>query len=251
MNLRKPSIEELTAKYSKADSVLVAAPFYSREGLEWVKPIDGGRVEFWTRLNPNDWASGVADPPALVNYLRAIGEDRVTLRVHRALHAKIYQVDGSWSWIGSPNLTRAAFTRNIELVAQLDESENRELEGLISSFRESLRLLTLEVLEDFVDVTQDAIQKIDRNPPLSNEDFEAAVELADEVLAPHSNLEIRRNLLTLDEFMEVIVGLKGSVPETIRDHYTNQSGQNRQGHVKQSYYALRLFLTLPRVKFDR
>ena len=33
------------------------------------------------------------------------------------------------------------------------------------------------------------------------------------------------------------------VPQTILDHHHNLSQQNRQGHVKQSYYALVHFLS--------
>lgn len=66
MRVRRPDIQELRRRCEQGTAILISAPFYSQEGLNWVRPISGGRVEFWTRFNPRDWAAGVADPPALL-----------------------------------------------------------------------------------------------------------------------------------------------------------------------------------------
>ena len=242
MYLRNPDIQELMSKCTDAHQILVSAPFFSKEGLEWVVPDGECDVEFWTRLNPHDWASGVSDPPALIDYLDRIGEERVTLLVHRALHAKIYQIDHTWSWIGSPNLTRAAFTNNIELVAELNESENTNLTGFLVEFRRKLKRISLSRFRDYVEVTRDAIEKIERSPHQNSEDFEAAVALADEVLAPDVEFDRLEDIPSLDLFIAQTEELEGNVPEIIVDHHFNHSNQNRQGHVKQSYYALCQFL---------
>ena len=151
MILRRPDIQELTSRCKQGAAILISAPFYSREGLNWVRPNSGGHIEFWTRFNPRDWASGVSDPPALLRYLESVGEEHVSLRVHRALHAKIYQVDATWSWIGSPNLSRSGFTSNIELVAELDAEETELLGNMVNDLRSSLKELPVPTLRAYIE----------------------------------------------------------------------------------------------------
>ena len=42
MILKPPDIMELQAKCEQGATILIAAPFYSAEGLEWVRPKAGG-----------------------------------------------------------------------------------------------------------------------------------------------------------------------------------------------------------------
>ena len=171
MKLRRPDIEELTRRCEQGTAVLISTPFYSQEGLSWVRPNSGGQVEFWTRFNPRDWAAGVSDPPALLRYFEDLGEERVTLRVHRALHAKIYQVDATWSWIGSPNLSRAAFTSNIELVAELDAEETESLGNIVNDLRSGLRELSVPTFRAYIEACKDAIQKLEDADIWQNDDM--------------------------------------------------------------------------------
>ena len=245
MQLRSPDIQLLTSKCKQGSSILISAPFYTEEGLNWVQPNPGGCVEFWTRFNPRDWAAGVSDPPALLRFLEKVGEERVSLRVHRALHAKIYQVDKTWSWIGSPNLTQAAFTSNIELVVELNGEENQYLGHIVNDLRSSLRELPIATLQAYIDACKDVIRQLEDKDVWKNEDFQAAVELADEYLSPEPTLNPTPSIAPLDDFISFIDAMTGDVPQLIQDHYHNLSGQNRQGHVKQSYYALIHFLSNP------
>lgn len=242
MRLRLPDIQELTRRCEQGTAILISAPFYSQEALDWVRPNPGGHVEFWTRFNPRDWAAGVSDPPALLHYLEGVGEDRVSLRVHRALHAKIYQVDATWSWIGSPNLSRAAFTSNIELVAELDREETEALGYMVDDLRGRLTGLPVSTLRAYIEACKDTIP-LDDSDAWKNEDFQAAVELADEYLSPASTLEPTAPIPPLSDFIDFIDPMAGKVPQRVRDHHHNLSGHNRQGHVKQSYYALIHFLS--------
>ena len=245
MKLRSPDIQQLTSKCKQGSSILISAPFYTEEGLDWVQPNPEGHVEFWTRFNPRDWAAGVSDPPALLRFLEKVGEERASLRVHRALHAKIYQVDKSWSWIGSPNLTRAAFTSNIELVVELNGEENQHLGHIVKDLRSSLRELPIATLQAYIDACKDVIRQLEDEDVWKNEDFQAAVEMADEFLSPEPTLNPTKPIAPLDEFINFLDTITGAVPQLIQDHHYNRSGQNRQGHVKQSYYALSHFLSNP------
>ena len=67
--------------------------------------------------------------------------------------------------------------------------------------------------------------------------------MADEYLSPASALERTAPMPPLSDFIDFIDPMVGEVPQTIQDHYHNESGQNRRGHVKQSYYALVHFLS--------
>ena len=238
MRLRHPDIQELRRSCEGGTAILISAPYYSREGLNWIRPSPGGEVEFWTRFNPRDWAASVSDPPALLRYLEKVGEERVSLRVHRALHAKIYLVDSTWSWIGSPNLSRAAFSSNIEIVAELDPEETESLGKMVDDLRRSLRELPVSVLRDYIGACEDAIRQLEGSDSWKNEDFRAAVELADEYLSPPSALAGTAPVPPLTNFIRFVDKMDDKVPQAIQDHYHNLRGQNRQGHVKQSYYAL-------------
>lgn len=238
MRLRPPDIQELRRSCEGGTAILISAPYYSREGLNWIRPSPGGEVEFWTRLNARDWATGVSDPPALLRYLEKVGEERVSLRVHRVLHAKIYLVDSTWSWIGSPNLSRAAFTSNIELVAELDAEETESLGSMVDDLRRRLRELTVTDLRAYVEACEDVIRQLEGSGAWDNDDFQAAVDMADELLSPPSALDGKAPVPPLSDFIEFIDPMVGEVPRTILDHYHNLSRQNRQGHVKQSYFAL-------------
>lgn len=238
MRLRHPDIRDLRRSCEGGTAILISAPYYSREGLKWIRPSPEGEVEFWTRFNPRDWAAGVSDPPALLRYLEKVGEERVSLRVHRALHAKIYLVDSTWSWIGSPNLSRAAFTSNIELVAELDPEETESLGNMVNELRGSLRELTVTDLRAYIDACQDAIHQVERLDARESDHFQAAVEMADEFLSPRPTLDRTAPIPPLSDFIDFIDPNLGDVPRTILDHHRNLSRQNRQGHVKQSYYAL-------------
>jgi hypothetical protein len=239
MRLRIPSIPDLRDRCASGSELLVSAPFYSREGLSWVSPAEGGSVEFWSRLNPHDWATGVSNPPALLDYMRSLGEGNVTLRVHRALHAKVYMVNGTWSWVGSPNLSRAAFQRNVELVAEIAEEETRELSAFLDTLRASLVTLSMEQLEAFIAVAEDAIAHFEDQDV--SEDLLAAVELVDEVLSPEPALVHPDRVPLLDGFIEFANAQGGAIAdEVVAQHLGKQS---RQGHVKQCYYAIALFLS--------
>ena len=67
--------------------------------------------------------------------------------------------------------------------------------------------------------------------------------MADEYLSPRSAPELMAPVPPLSEFIDSIESMVDEVPRTILDHHRNTSGQNRQGHVKQSYYVLIHFLS--------
>ncbi|MBX6362421.1 MAG: hypothetical protein IRZ00_01025 [Gemmatimonadetes bacterium] len=223
--------------------MLVSSPFYSGSSVPWIRPRDDGTLEFWTRLNPFDWANRVPDPNALLKDLEKFGSDRVTLRVARKLHAKIYMADEEWAWIGSPNLSWMGFERNLELVCELDATEVPSLLRVVGQLRGSLTEITVEDLAAFVSTTWDAIKtEHARGEAELSGDMQAAVELADELVAPRPAVR-PTNLPPLSEFIRFL----RTRPEPAATELLARHGgkHNLQGHVKQTYYGALVFLLDP------
>lgn len=225
--------------------ILVSAPFYSASSLEWIRPSAGGRLEFWTRLNPFDWARGASDPEGLLRFLEDLGEERLSaLRVHRALHAKLYIVDEDWAWVGSANLSQNAFNRNVELICELEGEDARQACSAADSLRGSLTDISIEQLRDFVDLTRDTVDEHHERSEIElSDDMQAAIELAEEVL---TGVRERREFVPMPPLDEFIAYLRVQ-PETAANVLTarHEGENNLQGHVKQSYYGAMLFLLDP------
>lgn len=195
-------------------------------------------------MNPSDWLANAIDPPSLIDFVYRFSESRVSLRFHRALHAKIYLTDLNWSWVGSPNLTRSAFRDNVELVVEFNAEETPELSNFVNQMREKLRILSASALQEYVGLISDTILVMELATPETNENFQAAVELTDEILVPKESITLARTAPPLGEFIHYAGSIGGQLANMIIDHHNNISGHNRQGHVRQSYYALYEFLTL-------
>lgn len=247
-----PNWEDLQARCANGREVLVSAPFYSAEALEWITPHPEGKLELWTRLNPHDWAARFNDPEALLDYIDRLGRDRVSLLAHRALHAKFYVVDRSWGWVGSANLTLHAFQQNVEIVCELSsEQEVQSLLAQVDTLRPVMAPISVERLKELYDCVADVVKEIQERgetgiPEELHQNMEAAVKLCDEVLTPppgqlptHRVPDIRHFIDYLhkhDQFPSARV---------ILERYYNTRGANLQGHVRQSYFGACLFLMYP------
>lgn len=114
---------------------------------------------------------------------------------------------------------------------------------MVDDLRSSLRELPVSDLRDYIGACEDAIHDLEGSDVWKNDDFQAAVELADEYLSPPSALAGAAPVPPLTDFIRFVDKMDDKVPQTIQDHYHNIRGQNRQGHVKQSYYALTHFFS--------
>ncbi|BAS29372.1 phospholipase D family protein [Limnochorda pilosa] len=242
-----PKQELLRQQCRSGEEVLVSAPFYSAESLAWVVPAANGRLEFWTRLNPNDFVAGVSDPAALVKLVDCLGAGRVTLRMHRALHAKIYLVDRKWGYVGSANLTLAAFFTNVEAMAEMDGEEAEALAHLVDIMRPRLQEVSVDDFRSFVDATKDVIEKYPEHRQLVPEEaqgeLQAAIDLADDLLVPRKPEIDHERAPRLEDFIVFLERRnESSAGELIARH---RGHSNLQGHVKQSYYGSVLFLLHP------
>lgn len=246
MQVVRPRAEALQARFAEGTEVLVSVPFYTRESLNWISPGDGGSLEFWTRLNPFDWANGVSDPEALLEFLDDLGDDRTHLRVHRALHAKIYVVDDQWAWVGSANLTVSAFNRNVEVACQLEDDEVAPVLDMVDGLRVSMTEIDTEDLRSFIEATRDVVEDHrERGEIEHSEDMQAAVDLADDVLGPATEWEEEVDIPPLDEFIAFLENQPEQAAATVVDRHFNRDDNNLQGHVKQSYFGSMLYILEP------
>ncbi len=245
MRFREPDEATLQERCRHATQILISAPFFSEQALNWIHPTEGGCVEFWTRLNPYDWAAGTGNPEALLNFANVIGEDNFALRVNPRLHAKIYMVDDSWAWIGSANLSVAAFRQHVELMGEFEEQDDiGALHKIVGNLRRKIQPLPLQKLRDFVELTKDVVEGAREKGEGTDEDMEAAVSLLDDLVGATPTAQPQVMPL-IEEFIRYLrehqqeLGLGQEVVA----RYDGK--QNLQGHVKQTYYGTCVFLLEP------
>jgi hypothetical protein len=246
MRLCTPDPEELHRRSRKATSVLVSAPYYSSEGLNWITPGPDGVLEFWTRLNPYDWAAEVAHPPSLLKLASKLGERRFKLRAHRALHAKVYVADNSWAWIGSANLTAAGHRTNLEAGCEFVGEEVAEVSKLCDHLRGRTSAMRVEDLEALYDLVADSLSKFQKRRGADDmfPELADAVELADSILKPVARRRTpaiaTKDVPPLAAFIEFLRKSRQAAARVVVDRH--EGDNSLQGHVKQSYFGAALFL---------
>jgi PLD-like domain len=237
-----------------ATSGLICTPYYSERGLALLDSFfeTAEEVDFWTRFSPLDWRAGVADMAALRKRVQAaLSKGRVfNFQVSDDLHAKIYKFSNDKVIIGSANLTWPAMTSNIETICELTEGEASSILKVLSIFGQRLTRVDAEIFIAYVDIVADAIAKPSDGLEETNEEMNAAIDLAEE--------ELRKSLiptapraspippLEIEHFIDYCREEKSSVSKEIIARW--QGKHNLQGHVKHYYYgALRFFSEFPQL----
>jgi len=232
-----------------ADTGLICTPYYSERGLELLDPFFNAAetVEFWTRFSPLDWRSGVADMAALRKRVQSIlNRGKVfDLRVSDDLHAKIYRFSNDRVIIGSANLTWPAMTSNIEVICELTDVDAAGFLRHISTFRNRLIPVAVDVFAAYVDVVADAVSKSSDGPAEEDEEMNAAIDLAEETLRK-SLVKISPQFssilpLEIEDFFEYCRGEKTGVSREIMARIKGK--HNLQGHVKHCFYGTIQFLS--------
>jgi hypothetical protein len=237
-----------------ATAGLICTPYYSERGLALLDPFFdvAVQVDFWTRFSPLDWRAGVADMAALRKRVQSVlsKERTFSFRVSDDLHAKIYKFSDNKVIIGSANLTWPAMTSNIETICELTGNEASSILDILAIFEHRLTPVDAEVFIAYVDIVGDAISKPSNGPEETNEEMNAAIDLAEEELrksliatAPQA---APIPLLEIDYFIDYCREEKSSVSKEIIARWEGK--HNLQGHVKHYYYgALRFFSEFPQL----
>jgi len=232
-----------------ATAGLICTPYYSERGLALLDPFFAvaEKVDFWTRFSPLDWRAGVADMAALRKRVRLVlSKERVfTFRVSDDLHAKIYKFSNNSVIIGSANLTWPAMTSNIETICEMTEDEASSILEILAVFEQRLTPVQAEVFIAYVDTVADAVCTPSDGPEETNEEMNAAIDLAEE--------ELRRSLvptaprtspippLEIEHFIDYCREEKSRISKEVVARWEGK--HNLQGHVKHYYYGALRFLS--------
>ena len=242
-------IDAIRKAFDRATTGFICTPYYSERGLALLNPFFdvAEKVEFWTRFSPLDWRTGVADMSALRRRVQLV-LDRGKLfsfRVSDDLHAKIYSFSNDRVIMGSANLTWPALTSNIEVICELTGDEAVNFLHMLPNLRNRLTAVPPDVFTAYVDVAADAISKPFDGPEETNEEMNAAIDLAEEMLrkslistapptSPIPPLEI-------GYFIDYCREEKSSISKEIIARWEGK--HNLQGHVKHYYYGALRFLS--------
>jgi hypothetical protein len=224
----------------------VVTPFYSEEGVTHVLDHlgDTAFVAVTTRLSPPDWLAGVADPEALADLLDLL-PGRHSLGIIRNLHAKAYVGDRDHALVGSANLSEGGFIRNIELMVRFRGSEAADALDVVERACAGSRPMDLPALQRWIADSKPAIDDARTVTTEAAEQLAPAQEALDTVLGYGRSTRTLPDprQIELDDFIDWARGhaaLAGA--DMIVRRHDNADGQNLQGHVKQSFYAVTRFL---------
>jgi len=248
--------------FRQARKGLICSPYYTNDGFTYIGDFlkKGEYIEFWTRLNIIDWASGFADLPELVEILlnfQKRGAD-ASLYIHDNLHAKLYIADERTCLLGSANLTARALNTNVELLLKFDADEVGGFTNIVNDVRSKMVPIGTEEIAAYVNTAAEAVSGLKKTEiDLESDeakDLNAAIELAEEIIVSAiakttgrtgKEVDIDRQLTglpTLSDFITYCKGIKdkdNDARETVERH---NGKHNLQGHVKHSYYGAVLFL---------
>ncbi len=242
-------IDAIKKAFNGSTTGLICTPYYSERGLVFLDPFFdvAEQVEFWTRFSPLDWRAGVADMSALKKRVESVLNKGKIFEFHVSddLHAKIYKFSDDRVIIGSANLTWSAMTSNIEVICELTEDEAADFLRVLPKFRHRLTSVPADVFTAYIDVASDAISRPFDGPEETNEEMNAAIDLAEETLRksliPTAPQASPIPPLEIESFIDYCREEKSSVSKEIIARWEGK--HNLQGHVKHYYYGALRFLS--------
>jgi len=243
-------VEAIRKAAEGARKGFVCTPYYSERGLRLLDVFfkQADTVEFWTRFSPLDWRAGVADMAALKQRVQLVLNKgkRFDILVSDNLHAKIYSFSDNKVIIGSANLTWPAMTTNIETVCELTNADATDILSLLPKFKSRLTSVPIDVFVDYVTVAADAISKPSEGLAEENEDMNAAIALAEDILrnflVPRAPKVSSILLVEIEDFFKYCRSQKTELAREIIARGL-KGKHSLQGHVKHCYYGALQFLS--------
>jgi hypothetical protein len=239
-----PVLADLERIGLNESEALFATAFYSRRRLEELE-LQARRVDFLVRLDlmsPLDWIGGSVSPDGLLDFVRRY-ETRGTVRLFCSptAHAKVY-VGATGFLVGSANLTVRGFGGLASEILWLEDdvSALRAMRRTIGEYRASLRLVTIEQLEIYVQKYAEEVRVARKLLPkrLSTEDKLPRIRL------PRSP--------RLGEYTTFLGWLKRRNDSAAQLIHARAEGQgNLSGHIRRNFFGIRQFLVAyPRTMRD-
>ncbi len=237
---------------SAQDELMVCTPYYSSEGIGRLFDYltAGPALTLIVRLSPSAWVRGVSDPEALSVLLQLCRDEAIATRlyVHQRLHAKVYLADRSSGLVGSANLSSGGFAGNFEVMVKIDGEDAQAAHDLVTcEATERGRELLIDDLQKWVDHHSGTVAAVSSKSRSEAEELADVQRDLDEMLGHGAGgpPAVMPTFPPMDEFvawLEAHRTLAGA--GVLIDRHRNTSGQNLQGHFKQSYHAARNFLGL-------
>jgi hypothetical protein len=232
-------------KSTKANCT-VFTPFYSQDGLTLIDASvrSSVAVTMWTRLSLREWASGVANPPALQSLLDKLKNTNrpVKLFANQILHAKAYFADASSALVGSANLTKSGFDTNVELMVRIDGAEASNALSLLTTA--SATRATTVTQQQLAKWIHDNAKRVARAKDALNKEYAQLQEGAAKAGAALEPAPIQEpTQALLENFVRWLIAnrsLEGA-SHLVRLH-EDHVVQRQQGHVKQCFAAVFRFL---------
>ena len=155
-----PNSADLSEIVSGAiDSLHICSPFITSSGIQMVTdalPSMPSNIEIWTKLDSRDWLTGASEPDSLLDFIDNLpGDIDVRMRKSEHLHAKFILANKTEAIVGSQNLTRGGYSRNIEIARIIRGTEVGEITHYVSIARSRLTYFSIEELREFVSQCQD------------------------------------------------------------------------------------------------
>lgn len=237
-----PILRDLVGLEWSGDTVVLATAFYSARALQSL-PVSAARVQVLCRLDSNDpqeWATGVVAPDALLERLRSFERNgaQVDLRIHKSAHAKVY-AGAKGVMVGSANLTLRGFGGGWEMVqTSSDPYDIRIVRAGLRAYAKTLSRFTLNELESYVEKHKDFVRRFRRT--------HRRFQFRDKVTAPVARPP---RLGAYADFLKWVERQPNKAAEEI--HARALGKGNLQGHIGRNFYGLRQFLLAYPESLDR
>ena len=229
--------------------ILICSPYYTDRSINFLVDNLGDVpvLQFWTRLNPQDWLSGAIEPNCLLALLDTLIHDgrTVDLSISSRLHAKVYAADYKIALLGSSNFSDGGFSTNIELLVKfVDDEAESILKNIETNLPQKLSNMNLEVFKNWVSTSEPIIKNLRKKPDDSPDELSEIQRSLDELFVPPAKNPVNpKDYQLMDSFVEWLRKneyLPGA--KMLLARHFNTDGNNLTGHFKQCYYGALMFL---------
>lgn len=231
------------------ERILICSPYYSNRSINFLVDNLGDvpALQFWTRLNPQDWLSGAIDPRCLLALMDTLIHDgrTVDLSISSRLHAKVYAADYKIALLGSSNFSDGGFSTNIELLLKfVDDEADSILKNIEKNLPQKLNNINLEEFSNWVSTSGPIIENLRKKPDDSPDELSEIQRSLDELFVPPAENPVNpQDYQSMDAFVEWLSRfeyLPGA--KMLLARHFNTDGNNLTGHFKQCYFGVLMFL---------
>jgi hypothetical protein len=253
-NILTPTWDTMNKVVNDAkERVLICSPYFTTSGIEYLADNFGPAkaFQFWTRITPQDWASGSINPECLITLIDILQDSGrwVEFKVFPRLHAKAYVADYHLALIGSSNLSDGGFGSSLELLVQFKGAEAKPVIKFIdTNISGQLITFPIDAFKGWVAENKPAIDKLQDESSLS-ESLKDVQKSLDNILGygkrpSQKKFDDSERMAAYVAWLQKNKNLPGA--KVLIERIKNIRGDNLTGHFRQSFYgALGFFINYP------